>query len=93
MNRREFLLLSTDRRGTATLSCEQLYMRYVDSTLDETTPQFFDNLEQRLSTVSLLLLTDAAWLNCEELQPLQSILTAFQARGGRIEYRNQFAAG
>jgi len=87
MNRREFLFLAKDRKNTAELSCEQLYMRYLDSTLDGTTSQLFQNIEQRLSTVTSLQLADAAWLSCEELQPVQSILAAFRERGGRIEYQ------
>jgi len=87
MNRREFLFFTKDRKSTAELSCEELYMRYLDSTLDGTTSQFFQNIEQRLSSVSSLHLADAAWLDCDELKPVQSILTAFRERGGRIEYQ------
>jgi hypothetical protein len=84
MNRRDFILLN--RASSAELSCEQLYMRYLDSTLDGTTSQFFQNIEQKLSGVTSLQLTDAAWLNCEELKPVESILAAFRARGGLIQY-------
>jgi hypothetical protein len=31
--------------------------------------------------------TDAAWLNCEELKPLGFILKSFRERGGKIEYK------
>jgi hypothetical protein len=82
MNRREFLLLRKDDDGVAELSGEQLYMRYVDSTMDGTARQFFQNVEQSLSAVKSLRLTDAAWLASEELAPLQTILEAFRARGG-----------
>ena len=85
MNRREFLFFGKDLKDAAEISCEQLYMRYLDSTLDGTTPQFFRNVEQRLSTVTSLRLIDPAWLSCDELQPVQSILAAFRERGGRIE--------
>jgi hypothetical protein len=84
MNRRDFLLF-TNRKQTAELSCEQLYMRYLDSTLDGTTSQFFQNIEERLMTVTSLHLAEPAWLTCDELKPVQSILAAFRARGGRIE--------
>ncbi len=83
MNRREFLFAR--RQNALELSCEQLYMRYVDSTLDGTTSQLFENIEQNLATVNTLLLTDAAWLKCEELRPMNSILAAFRERGGRVE--------
>ena len=86
MNRREFLFFTGYSKTSAELSCEQLYMRYVDSTLDGTTSQFFNNIEQSLSTIGSLHVTDAAWLNCEELKPLESIFDAFRDRGGHIEY-------
>jgi len=84
MNRRDFLFLTSRRDSTAELSCEQLYMRYLDSTLDGTTEQFFENIEQNLSSVSFLHLNDVAWLNCEELAPVKSILARFRERGGRV---------
>jgi hypothetical protein len=87
LNRREFLFFAKDRTDKAELSCEQLYMRYLDSTLDGTTPEFFNNIEQRLSAVRSLLLIDSAWLSSDELKPVTSILDAFRARGGRIEYK------
>jgi hypothetical protein len=85
MNRREFLFLGKGRhQQTAELSCEQLYMRYVDSTVDGTTGQLFENIEQSLSAVTVLHLTDAAWLRCEELKPVESLLAEFCSRGGRV---------
>jgi hypothetical protein len=85
MNRREFLLFKKEGNGVVRLSCEQLYMRYVDSTTDGTTAQLFEDIEHSLSSVTSLRLTDPSWLSCDELMPLQSILDAFRARGGRIE--------
>jgi hypothetical protein len=83
MNRREFLFL---RGGQAAeLSCEQLYMRYLDSTVDGTTAQLFENIEQSLAAVTVLRLTDTAWLTCEELKPVESLLDGFRSRGGRVE--------
>ena len=87
MNRREFLLFTNPAQSAAKLSCEQLYMRYLDSTLDGTTEQLFKNTEANLSTVTSLHLTDSAWLSCDELKPIQSILAAFRERGGYIEYK------
>ena len=85
MNRREFLFLKKGPDQTAHLSCEQLYMRYLDSQLDGSTPLFFRNIEQDLESVTCLHLSDRAWLDCDELQPMQPILAAFRERGGRIE--------
>ena len=86
MNRREFLFL---RKGgnneAAELSCEQLYMRYVDSIADGTTAQLFESIEQSLSALTVLRLTDTAWLKCEELKPVEWLLAKFCSRGGRVE--------
>jgi hypothetical protein len=84
MNRRDFLFFGKDRGQTVELSGELLYMRYLDSTLDGTTSELFQSIEQSLVTVTSLRLTDASWLRCDELKPVQSILEAFRARGGRI---------
>ncbi len=85
MNRREFLLFKKERNGAAELSGEQVYMRYVDSTMDGSTAQLFEDIERSLSSIKSLRLTDPSWLSCDELTPLQTILDAFRARGGRIE--------
>jgi hypothetical protein len=87
MNRREFLFLKKSGPDTVVLSCEQLYMRYVDSTFDGTTVQLFDGIEHSLSGVQLLQLTDSEWLSCGELQPMEAILSRFRNRGGRVEYK------
>ena len=86
MNRREFLFFAKEPDNAAELSCEQLYMRYVDSTVDGTTTDFFRNLEHRLGAVTSLRLIEPSWLNCDELEPVQNMLEAFRDRGGRIEY-------
>jgi hypothetical protein len=85
MNRREFLLFKKERNGVAELSGEQLYMRYVDSAMDGSQAQLFEDIERSLSSLNSLRLTDPSWLTCDELAPLQTILDAFRARGGRIE--------
>ena len=82
MNRREFLVLRADR--ALELNCERLYMRYVDSQVDGTTAQLFENLGTSLSAVSVLHLTDSAWLNCDELKPVALLIDAFRSRGGHV---------
>jgi len=87
MNRRDFLFfrLGGDSHA-AELSCEQLYMRCLDSRQDGTTAQLFDNIEQTLHAVKVVYVTDTSWLACDELKPLLSLLAAFRSRGGRVEY-------
>ena len=59
-------------------------MRYVDSQVDVTTAQLFENLETSLSAVTVLHLTDSSWLNCDELKPAALLIDAFRSRGGDV---------
>jgi hypothetical protein len=69
MNRRDFLLLRTDGAAhAAVLSCERLYMRYLDSQMDDTTGALFAHLSDELRTVKTLRLTDSSWLACGDLK-------------------------
>ena len=86
MNRRDFLFLRKANGDTAELSCEQLLMRCVDSTLDGTTAELFSSIERRLSSVKLLNVAEREWLGCNELKPLEAILNAFRQSGGYITY-------
>ena len=84
MNRRDFLALRTGQ--TALLSCERLYMRYLDSQIDGTTPQLFDRLAGDLRGVSTVRLTQTSWLARADLKAqLEAVLDAFKAGGGRID--------
>lgn len=89
MNRREFLLKSTGRSARSVeMSCERLYMKYLDSRLHGTTARLFESLEAGLRNADELRLVDSAWLSREELkQPLEAILAAFRARGGRVRFK------
>ena len=69
MNRRDFLLLNTGPGGrSAVLSCEQLYMRYVDAEAEGTTADLFDRLARDLRGAGAVRLTDTSWLSCEDLK-------------------------
>ena len=65
------------------LSCERLYMRYVDSQIDGTTPQLFDHLAGDLRGVNALHLTETSWLARADLKAqLDAVLDAFRAAAG-----------
>ena len=84
VNRRDFLALRTDQ--AAVLSCERLYMRYLDAQMDGTAPQVFDQLAGDLRGVRVLKLTKRSWLSRADLKAqLDRVLDAFKARGGRID--------
>src|SRR5262249_11809937 len=88
MNRRDFLFLRNAHGDTAELSCEQLFMRCVDSTLDGTTSELFGSIQQSLADVKTIHLTDPEWLSCDELKPFVAILNGFRRGGGLVEWDN-----
>ena len=89
MDRREFLLCSAGRRPRAVeWSCERLYMKYLDSRLDETTAEMFASLDAELRAADELRVTDCTWLTCEDFKAgIGPVLEEFRARGGRVVAR------
>ena len=86
MKRRELLLLGADRARETELSCERLYMRYVDAEADGTTARLFEMLAGDLRRASTVRLVDTSWLAREDLKSqLDATLAAFVASGGRVE--------
>ena len=83
IERRDFLLLRAGQ--PAVLSCEPLFMRFVDAQMDGTAARLFEHLAEDLGKVRTVRLTDTAWLAREDLkQQLDAVLAAFTSRGGRI---------
>lgn len=83
IERRDFLLLRAGQ--PAVLSCEPLFMRFLDSQMDGTTGQLFDNLAADLRKVNAVRLTDTTWLARADLkQQLEAVLDAFRANGGAV---------
>jgi len=69
------------------LSCEQLFMRYLDSQMNETTPQLFANLAGDLGRVRAVRLTETSWLARTDLkQQLDAVLDTFASRGGTVTF-------
>ena len=67
------------------LSCEPLFMRFLDSQMDGTTAQLFDNLAADLRKVNAVRLTDTTWLARTDLkQQVDAVLDAFRAAGGSV---------
>jgi hypothetical protein len=83
VERRDFLFLRAGQ--PAVLSCEPLFMRFLDSQMDGSTDQLFENLAADLRKVTAVRLTETTWLAREELKTrLDSILAAFRATGGVV---------
>lgn len=86
INRREFLLLRPGRPGVE-LSCERLYMKYLDARTTGDADQLFTRLAGELSRVTTVGMIDSEWLAPEEFRhELDAVLGAFRARGGRIHH-------
>jgi len=88
VNRRDFLLMRTARDGdTSVLSCEQLYMRYVDARAEGTTADLFSHLLHDLQTVKRVRLIKTSWLSDDDLRrQLDVVFESFRGSGGRIEH-------
>lgn len=85
MDRRDVLLLRPGRHRETELSCEQLYMRYVDAAADGTVVQLFEALARDLAGVSEVRLTDRSWLADARLRrTLDGVLVPFVRNGGRV---------
>ena len=83
IDRRDFLALRAGQ--PAVLSCERLYMRFLDAQSDGTTSQLFDQLAADLRGATVVQLTETAWLSRAELRAhLESVLARFKAAGGRV---------
>jgi hypothetical protein len=83
VERRDFLFLRAGQ--PAVLSCEPLFMRFLDSQMDSTTTQLFENLAADLRKVTAVRLTDTTWLARAELKTqLETVLDAFRAAGGTV---------
>src|SRR5262249_27523327 len=98
MKRREFLLGRSSgphagaeqarplqKSEALELSCEQLYMRFVDAEADGTTARLFDVLAQDLGETRVVRLRDTSWLARDDFKVrVDDVLAAFVARGGRV---------
>jgi len=83
VNRRDFLLLRAGQ--PAVLSCEQLFMRYLDSRADDSTSRLFDQLAADLRRVTVVQVADSSWRAREDFdRHLTEVLHAFTARGGTV---------
>ena len=84
MNRRDFLLLRTEGRATV-LSCEALFMRFIDAQNDGTVDRLFANLARDLEQVTSVSLVDRSWLSRDDLKVhVDAVLGEFRRRGGRV---------
>ncbi len=86
VKRRDFLLLRLEpHRDAIELSCEQLFMKYVDAQIRGDDPELFARLARELDEAREVRLVDTAWLARDDFRTeLTRALDAFRARGGRL---------
>ena len=83
IERRDFLFLRAGQ--PAVLSCEPLFMRFLDAQMDGSAAQLFEHLAGDLRKVTAVRLTDTSWLARVEFKSeLDAVLDAFRASGGAV---------
>ena len=81
ISRRRFLLRSVGRSQIVELSCERLYVRYVDARSAACLPQFSRALERELRGADEVRLTNREWLARDDFRAaLEPLLRACTAR-------------
>ena len=86
MNRRDFILLGRGRTRTLEVSCERLYMTFVEARMNGSTPALLARLAGQSARVRRVGLRETAWLARDDFRSaLQPVLDAFESRGGIVE--------
>jgi hypothetical protein len=84
-NRRDFLLLRPSTTRPFELSCERLYMRYLDSIDECNTVELLEGLAQDLRDAKTVRLTATGWLTREDFRSwIDPLLDSLRARGVQI---------
>ena len=86
ITRRDFFLAGNGRTRTLNVSCQQLYMTFIDATVDGSTVALINRLQTALSNVSHLRLRETTWLARQDFKTmLTPLIDTFRAQGGTVE--------
>ena len=86
MNRRDFILLGRGRTRTLEVSCERLYMTFVEARMNGSTPALLARLAEQSARARRVRLRETVWLARDDFRSaLQPVLDAFESRGGTVE--------
>ena len=88
MTRRDFFRLGGGRTRTLDVSCQRLYMAFVEATMDGSAAvaALIGRLQTGAAGAHRLRLRDTAWLAREEFRTvLTPLVDDFRARGGTVE--------
>ncbi len=86
MNRRDFILLGRGRTRTLEVSCERLYMTFVEARMNGSTSALLARLAEQSARASRVRLRETVRLARDDFRSaLQPVLHAFESRGGTLE--------
>ena len=86
-NRRDFLLMRATTEHPFVLSCERLYMRYLDSIDELATGDLAESLERDLRGLKAVRVTGTSWLAREDFRSwIDPIFANLQTHGVRIVF-------
>ena len=86
MNRRDFILLGRGRARTLEVSCERLYMTFVDARVNGSADALLARLAEQSARAHRVRLRETVWLAREDFRSaVMPILDAFKSRGGTVE--------
>jgi hypothetical protein len=85
MKRRDFFLFGSGRTRTLEVSCEQLYMSFVDARMDGSADALIARLRQASTRAWRLRLRKTSWLAQDDFRAmLTPWIDDFSARGGTV---------
>jgi len=85
MNRRQFLSFGS-AAGTHEISCERLYMQFLDALQRGTEQRFLEQMFNELASVPRIRLKESFWLDSQVLRPaITPRLEEYKAAGGIVE--------
>ena len=86
MNRRQFLRFGAADSGIREISCERLYMQYLDALQRGIEQRFLEQTFSELSGVERVRLKESFWLDSQVLRPaITPLLERYKSAGGHVE--------
>ncbi len=86
MNRRDFILLGGGGTRTLEVSCERLYMTFVEARMNGSADALLARLAEQSVRARRIRLRETVWLARDDFHSaLKPVLDAFESRGGKVE--------
>ena len=86
MNRRDFILLGSGRTRTLEVSCERLYMTFVEARMNGSADALLTRLAEQSARARRVRLRETVWLARDDFRSaLMPVLAAVESRGGTVE--------